>query len=121
MTLFLAAFAWYMAGVGALMVLSPARAKRMTDLWMKDKINRAFVVLPAGIGALLVWAAPASRAPIFIQVLGGITLLKAAYLLVAPKRQLKEIVDWWNGLSQGRYRLWGLLTLALGIGIITTL
>ncbi len=121
MTLFLAIFAWYMAGVGALMVLSPARAKRMTDLWMKDKVHRVLALVPAGIGVLLVWAAPASRAPIFIQVLGGISVFKAAYLLIAPKRQLKEIVDWWNGLSQGRYRLWGLLTLVLGICIITTL
>ena len=110
-----------MVVVGTLLAVTPPLGKRLTDVWMKDKLNRGWALVTAGVGGLIIWAAPASRAAAFIQALGGLTLLKAIYLLVAPKAQLIGLVTWWNQLPPRTYRLWGLLSLALGATILVTL
>ena len=121
MAFFLAAFAWYMVFVGGFLFVNPVMGKRLTKIWMKDKISRRWAVLTAAFGAALIWAAPASNSPGFITVLGWLTLFKAGYLVVAPRQQLKAVVHWWEHLSQGSYRLWGLFSLVVGVCIITTI
>lgn len=121
MSIFLAALGCYMAVVGAALCFKPPLGKRLADLWLKDKVHRGWALVTLGIGALLIWAAPVSRAVLFIQVLGWLTVLKGIYLLIAPRGQLVGVVKWWNRLSEGRYRLWGLVTLTLGAAILITL
>jgi hypothetical protein len=121
MRLLLAFFGGYMFVVGGMLLLTPAMGRRLTDLWMKDKIHRPLAVLPLAIGGVLLWAAPASQAPLYIQVLGGLSLLKGVYLFVAPKAQLAGIVRWWQRMAPAGLRLWGLVTLFMGGAVLWTL
>jgi uncharacterized protein YjeT (DUF2065 family) len=77
-------------------------------------------LVTVAVGALLLWAAPASRAIPLIQLLGWLALLKGVYLLVAPRKQLMGIVQWWNRLSHGSLRLWGLVSLGVGIAMLAS-
>ena len=121
MRLVLYVFGYYVAVIGVLLCVKPALGKRLADWWMKDKLNRAWAVVTGGLGVLLILAAPASRATGFIHVLGVLSILKGIYLLVAARSQLIGIVNWWNRLSQKAYRLWGLVTLVIGVAILATL
>ena len=121
MRLFLGVFGTYMVVIGALLCATPRVGKRLTDVWMKDKVSRGWALVTAGVGLLFLWAASASRAPLFIQVLGALSILKGIYLLVAPRAPLLAVVKWWNHLSPGTYRVWGLVTLAMGAAVLWTL
>ena len=118
MTLVLRVFGWYLVVVGALLCARPPLGKRLADWWLKDKLSRPWALLPLGLGLLLLWAAPASRAPRFIQVLGGLGVLKGAYLLIAPAGQLAGVVRWWHQLPPAGHRWWGLASLLLGAAIL---
>ena len=110
----------YMVVMGALLCAKPLVGKRLADVWMKDKIHRGWALVTVGVGVLLLWAAPAGRATLFIQVLGCLSVLKGIYLLIAPRAQLMGVVTWWNRLPQMAHRVWGVVALAMGAVIITT-
>ena len=118
MRLFLGVLGWYLLIVGGLLCAKPVLGKRLADVWMKDKIHRGWALVTVTVGLLFLWAAPSSRAILFIQILGWLTILKGAYLLVGPRKQLMRIVEWWHGLPQGGLRVWGLVSLAVGLAIL---
>ena len=120
MTLVLGVFGWYLLVVGALLCARPSLGKRLANWWLKDKLSRPWALVPFGLGLLLLWAAPASRAPRLIQVMGGLGVLKGAYLLLAPAGQLAGVVRWWHQLSPSGHRWWGLMSLLLGAAILVT-
>ena len=111
----------YMSVVGLLLCVAPTLGKRLTEVWMKDKISRGWALVTLGVGALLICAASASRAPIYIYVLGWTSVAKGVYLVIAPRPQLLRVVTWWHGLSQGFLRLWGVVALGMGAAILLTL
>lgn len=121
MQIALAVFGWYLIGVGALLCAKPPLGKRMADWWLKDKVSRRWALLPLAVGALLLWAAPGSRAPVFVRTLGGLGVLKGAILLVAPREPLVRFVSWWNYLPPAGLRLWGVLAVALGAALLVSL
>ena len=121
MKLVLMFLGWYLILLGALLFGRPPLGKQLADWAMKDKTSRAWALVTAGFGVLFVWAATASRISPFIYVLGGLTMLKGIYLLLAPRAQLVGLVDWWNRLPQLAYRVWGAVALALGGLIVATL
>ena len=121
MRIFLCVFSWYYVVIGLLLCVTPALGKRLANMWMKDKISRAWAVVTIAFGALFFWAAPASRATIFVQTLGGIAVLKGIYLVLAPRAQLTGIVTWWQQVPRRTLRLLGLFTFAIGASILTSL
>ena len=121
MNLVLIVFGWYLIGVGALLCAKPPMGKRMADWWLKDKLSRRWVLLPLAVGMLLLWAAPGSRAPVFIRTLGGLGVLKGIVLLIAPREPLVRFVSWWNYLSPAGLRLWGGLVMAFGAAMLVSL
>lgn len=118
MAFLLGVFGWYLIVVGVLLCARPPLGKRLADWWLKDKLSRPWALLPFGVGLLLLWAAPASRTPWFLQAVGGLGVLKSAYLLIAPRGQWTGLISWWHRLSSAGYRWWGLLTFLLGAIIL---
>ena len=111
----------YMAVMGFIMAVKPALGKRLTDWMLKDKVSRRWALLTLAVGAVIFWAAPASHAPVFIQILGGISVGKGVYLLVAPRDQLMGVMEWWYRLPPSSVRLWGLVAVIIGVGVLGTL
>lgn len=121
MGLALAVFGWYLVVVGALLAAKPPVGKRLADWWLKDKLSRPWALLPLAAGILLLWAAPASRVPTFIQTLGGLGVLKGVVLLVVPRAPLLRFVAWWNDLPPAGLRLWGAVAVVVGAVVLGSL
>ena len=107
--------------VGAWGVLAPSRvadfATRFSTkagLWVAAGIRVVF-------GLALWFAAPASRAPLLLQVLGAITLLAGVMLPLLGVDRFKALIDWWKKLSPTAMRLWCVFAFATGAIILWAL
>lgn len=115
-------FGVYMTGAGILMVFNPEAARKLSAGWIKGgRVNRLLAVVPLAFGYLLLWAAPASELPIYVKMLGWITVLKGMHFLIAPAKQITGMMDWWLKLPQGAYIIWGYVAVAMGLPILLAL
>lgn len=69
------------------------------------------------LGLALWFAAPVSRAPLLLQVLGMIALVAAFVLPFMGVDRFKALINWWTKLSPTAVRLNCLLAVAFG-GVI---
>lgn len=109
--LFLMAGLWTIAGIFLLVV--PAKAKEISRKLMKNLKAISFIPLIAGV--LLVYSAFSSRLHWFVNTIGLLALAKGFFFIFSPEKKAKPFIDWWLKASLSIYRLWGLVTLALGI------
>jgi len=121
MTIVLLVLGWYMVAAGVLLCVNPAPIVRLVRGWMKGGLSRGLAISPLAIGVLTLWAAPASRVPLFIQLLGVMGLAKGIYYFAAPKAQLTRVMNWWLGRSRSSYILWGITSLVLGAAVLRSL
>jgi hypothetical protein len=69
-------------------------------------------------GAVLLYAAPASRLPVVLGVLGGIIVIGSLHAPFFGHRFGHALLDWWSAGGSPRVRFWAALSLALGVLII---
>ena len=107
-------FALFVLLIGAWGILAPSRILDFANrfgtsggLWVASAIRVVF-------GLALWFAAPASRAPLLLQVLGAITVLAGVMLPFLGVDRFKALIDWGTKLSPNKLRAWCLLALALG-------
>lgn len=109
------------AGVGALGVAAPAR---LLDLVRRFQTPRGLYFAAAIrviFGVALFLAAPASRAPGVIRILGAFT---AAVGLVTPAFGLaryRRLLDWWSSRGEGFVRAWAAVALVFGLLLVYAL
>ena len=103
--------------LGAWGVLAPSRITDMVNRFA----SKSGLWFAAGIrlvlGLALWFAAPVSRAPMLLQVLGVIALVAAIVLPLMGVARFKALIDWWTKLSPTAMRLNCLLAVAFG-GVI---
>jgi len=103
--------------LGAWGFLAPSRITEMVDRFA----SKSGLWFAAGIrlvlGLALWFAAPVSRAPMLLQVLGVIALVAAIVLPLMGVTRFKALIDWWTKLSPTAMRLNCLLAVAFG-GVI---
>ncbi len=83
-------------------------------LWVAAAIRLVF-------GLALWFAAPASRAPLLLQVLGVIALVAAVVLPFMGVDRFKRLIDWWTGLSPAAMRFNSLFAIAFGAAVLWAL
>lgn len=107
--------------VGAWGVLAPGR---LTDLVLRFS-SKAGLWTAAAIRLLLgfaLWfAAPASRAPLLLQILGVVAIAAAVALPLLGIDRFKSLLGWWEGLASTHQRLWSLVAVAVGAAILWAL
>jgi hypothetical protein len=108
----------FVAGMGALGLVSPAsmvsfvsRWQSKTGLWGTSIVRLAF-----GISLWLV--APASRAPIVLQVLAVVSVVSALVLPLIGVSRFKSILSWWFSRSPGFMRVWLAVAVVFGVFIL---
>ena len=98
-------------------VLAPSR---ITDLVIRFA-SKGGLWVAAGIrlvlGLALWFAAPVSRAPLLLQVLGVIALVAAFVLPLMGVDRFKALINWWTKLSPTAMRFNCLFAVAFG-GVI---
>ncbi|MGB5266309.1 MAG: hypothetical protein WBN30_06960 [Polyangiales bacterium] len=102
-------------------VLVPARLadfvirfRSTSGLWFAAGIRLVF-------GLALWFAAPASRAPLLLQVLGVLALVAAVVLPFLGVERFKRLIDWWTALSANAMRFNSLFAVAVGAAILWAL
>lgn len=68
-------------------------------------------------GAALVLAAPESRAPDFIYVLGIVVIVAGIILLFVGHERFQKMIDWLTARRSTFVRFWGILGLLLGCAL----
>ena len=79
---------------------------------------RYAVVVRLILGVLFILAAPGCREPGVVRVIGVLTLVAAAALLVVGRQRLDTFMEWWLGRPRPRLRAWSILGVALGVLLI---
>ncbi|MGB5351871.1 MAG: hypothetical protein WBN10_19835 [Polyangiales bacterium] len=102
-------------------VLVPARLadfvirfRSTSGLWFAAGIRLVF-------GLALWFAAPASRAPLLLQVLGVLALVAAVVLPFLGVERFKRLIDWWTALSANAMRFNSLFAVAVGAAVLWAL
>jgi len=102
-------------------VLAPARLAEFVarfgskgGLWFAAGIRLV-------LGLALWFAAPASHAPLLLQVLGVLALVAAVVLPFMGVDRFKRLIDWWTNLSPTAMRFNSLFAVAFGAVILWAL
>jgi len=108
----------FVAGMGVLGLVSPARMVSFVSRWQsKTGLWVAFIVrLAFGISLWLV--APASRAPVVLEVLAVVSVVSALVLPLIGISRFKSILSWWSSQSPGFMRVWLAVAMVLGVFIL---
>lgn len=111
----------FMVLLGAWGVLAPSRitdfANRFSSkggLWFASGIRLV-------LGFALWFAAPQSRAPLLLQVLGVVAIIAAAVIPLMGVDRFKAMIGWWAELSSASQRAWSVLAVAFGAAILWAL
>ena len=109
-----AALGVLIAGVGLGGVFAPRQLIGwVRAVWSKERLWFA-VLFRLVIGALLIYAAPACRAPEIVRVLGVITILAAGALVFLGADRMQRFIEWWCERPSGLIRVWSAVGVVLG-------
>jgi hypothetical protein len=73
------------------------------------------------LGLALWFAAPASRAPLLLQVLGVVALIAAVVIPFVGVERFKRLIEWWTKLSPAAMRATSLFAVAFGAAVLWAL
>ena len=84
-------------GIGGL--IRPEGLVNLVRHWHSPARFWVAIIVRAVLGVLLLAVAPECRWPVFVQVIGVLSILAAATLLVMGRARLDRLIDWWLSRS----------------------
>ena len=108
-------FCLLVAALGALGVVAPSRFVVLLRRLTRLEGYYQLAVLRIAFGAALYLAAPGSRAPTLLQVLGIISIVAGTVTPFFGHQRYREVVDWWSSGGDLYIRVWCGCTLVLGL------
>ena len=119
MEIVVSAFGFLVVAFGAWGVVHPQSIMRLgSSIWLSERGAYFGVGIRMVFGLLLILAAPETRFPDVVLVLGLVTLLAALAILVVGFDQLRAFVERWSPTRSGLIRLWALVAIALGAFLV---
>ena len=107
--------------VGAWGFLAPARITDLVNRFDSKSGMWFAAIIRLVLGAALWFAAPQSRAPMLLEVLGVIAIVAAVLIPLMGAERFKALIAWWGKLSPSAQRLWSLVAVAFGAVILWAL
>jgi len=106
------------ATIGAVGVATPSVLLDLGDSLITQTVLYIAAGARAFFGAVLLWVAPASRAPKTLRVIGALLILAAVLTPFFGVERSREMLDWL--LNQGPMftRAWAGVAVALGLFIV---
>jgi hypothetical protein len=118
MTLAVALFGLFVAALGAAGILSPARLLALVTRAQSQLGLNLIAGLRLLAGVALLFAAPSSRAPLYLQILGVLSLVSGAVTPFFGVRRFEAILAWWRRRPPWAVRLWSAFVLGFGLSLV---
>ena len=103
------------AALGALGVIAPDRLAAFVRSFQTRAGLYSVGAIRIVLGIALVFAAPGSRAPGFIWVLGIVVFVAGLITPVIGVERFRRLTDWWLDRGPWFARIWGFVAFALGL------
>lgn len=118
MTLAVALFGAFVATLGLTGIAAP---RRLLDLVTRVQSQGGLwfiAVLRIAIGGAMLLAASASRAPVYLRVLGVLALLSGIATPFVGLRRFEAILNWWRRRSSATVRIWSVGVFVFGLSLV---
>jgi len=103
------------AALGLLGLISPMRLLDIVRHFRSQTGLYAAGALRVILGLALFFAAPASRAPKIIRILGIIILVGGLFTSLIGVERVHRLMDWWSTQGAVFMRVWAAFALAFGL------
>jgi len=117
MTLVVALFGLLVAGLGLAGIASPGRLLAVVTRSQARLGLHGLAALRLVVGAAMLLAAPPSRAPLYLQILGGLSLASGALTPLVGTHRLEGILDWWRARPDRFVRSWSAFVVLFGSSV----
>lgn len=106
--------------IGLVFILDPQRAKNRSTALLNIKNYKPLGAAAIVISVLffLASASEGVKMPLFVVIVGIISLLKGVFYAFAKQDKVKFVINWWVSLPIDTYRIWGVIALIVGILLI---
>lgn len=104
------------AGFGIVGVLMPKRFGAMANFWTAPGRVHFGAAIRFALGAALIWAAPATRFPAVVQVVGWIAVAAAIITAMIPQPLVARMAGGFSRLKSVSIRTIG--AAAIGVGVL---
>lgn len=121
MTVIALGFSVFVAALGLLGLASPSLILRFSEPFQTPAGLYLAAALRLIMGAALFFAAPESRAPEALRVLGVIIIVAGVITLLFGPERFHRLLDWWSARGSGFKRAWAAVALALGLFLMYAL
>ena len=105
---------FFVVFLGIAVLVNPGYLKQMISFFKEGKRIYFSVVLKSSIGLAFFLASPQCRLETVIRVLGIIYLIAPIVSLFFGLGRLKRYCEWWERRPVLIFRLWSVVTVALG-------
>ena len=92
--------------------------KMIDDVMEKDWAIHFAVIMRLLLGAALIIAAPQSRFPVVVEVLGWIAIVAAVAILFMGRNRMKKFIAWFQRMTSTMTRVWLVFGFAFGVFLI---
>lgn len=119
MNLFIVLLGILLGLLGAIGLFSPDSLIRVvTRFWMHPRGLFLAMVLRLIFGIIMITAAPQTRAPLTIEIIGVLSIAGAVALPLIGFQRMQRLIGWWTSRSASTLRCWALIALFFGLFLI---
>jgi hypothetical protein len=105
------------AAVGLVGLVSPPTFARLGGLLAESPAIYVVIIVQLVVALVLLTAAPASRSPVGLGIVGALALAEAVLLPLLGPGRARGIAEWWEAQSHANLRFWALIELSLGVAV----
>jgi hypothetical protein len=115
MTVLALAFSLFVVALGALGLVAPSRIRGFERYFQTPAGLYIAAIVRLVMGLAFFFAAPASRAPEALRILGVVIMVAGVTTLFLGLERFRGLVGWWSSQGSAVVRVWGAFALALGL------
>jgi hypothetical protein len=104
--------------VGIAVILQPEALRKLLHQFLKMEWLIPATLIRVVTGIIFLLAAPGSRYPLFLQILGVIFVLAGVAIPLLGKVKIEALAAWWLARPDTVLRIWGGLAALLGVAVI---
>ena len=102
------------SAVAVLLLIMPEKLRDLLHRFLGPNWLPLVSALRIVIGLMFILAAPYTRLPILVSVIGGVAIVAGIVILLLGVRRTQLLADWWLARSNTTLRLWAVIAALFG-------